>query len=360
MKRQMYLSEYLPRLGQVSIYIDAPDPLGRITGLRFANNTLYLKSSQELALRLPDLSDGSIGSTSTSSGQLVIKSIAHDDLHLVIRINATKPAVTNGVTSFMNLASGSQLWSVKDLLEKTPKTSSKANDFEFLCAHCGSRVLNSIDYKFGEMPLEFWHELMDFWHCHKPHEEHHNHNDKNYNGKLKPKDGFVYIGSSYLLLNSTISACQQCSFSLGDVDLGTGTAKLHKWNLKLAYADHIESYPPHLFVYHSVMDKINSAGLRKFTVTRKDLDLSMRIWISAVGLNICLNGERHSDTLKVLYRETSVESADDVLEVPDVVWASFHQLLQDTTMKLPEKSRKMEMLEEERKLEFQVGYLLSR
>lgn len=357
----MYLSEYLPRLGQVSFYIDTPDSVGKITELKFTENTLYLKNSQDHILRMPDLVTSS-GSPNTVSldHQLVIKSIVHDELQLVIRLNATKPVISNSAANFMNFASGTQLWSVRDLLEKTPKTSNRANAFEFVCANCNSKVLDSTEYKFGEMPLEFWQELMDFWHCHKPHEEHHNYNDKNYNGKLTPKTGYVYIGSSYLLLKAAVSTCKKCSFYLGDVDVALETTKLQKWNLKLTYANNIESFPPYLFVYHSVMDKINSAGLRKFTVTQKDLELGLRIWISAVGLNICLDGECHSDTLKVLYRETPTKSADDLLEVPKVVWASFQELLLGTTNKLPTRSRSMELLDEGERFNFLVGYLLSR
>lgn len=352
----MYLCEYLPRLGQISIYLETPDPVNRIKGLKFDNNTLYIKNSSDHVILLPD-----VGNLNTADNMpktdLLIKNIVHNNNELVIRINATSPQSSNSTSSFMALSSGSQLWSVKDLLEKTPKSATKVNEFRFLCAKCENEIVDSTKLKFGEMPLEFWHELMDFWHCHKPHEEHHNHNDKNYNGKLSPKPGFVYIGASYLLLASQSVQCNSCHFQLGESDNGNSATKLHKWNLKLAYGDLIETYPPYLFVYHSVIDKINSAGLRKFAIVQKGSEQGIKIWISAVGLNICIDGARHSNALKLLYKNSCKQDDDDILEVPDAVWQSFTSILEEVTLSIPENSRIVEMVEEGAKQIFKMGYL---
>lgn len=351
----MYFCEYLPRLGQVSIYLDTPDPVNKIKELKFEKNTLHITNTSVHKILLPNLYQSDTAEE-ISQTQLLIKNIVHNNNELVIRINAAAPQLSNSATSFMSLSSGSQLWSVKDLLDKTPRSAAKVNEFRFLCASCGAEVVDSKNFKFGEMPLEFWHELMDFWHCHKPHEEHHNHNDKNYNGKLAPKPGFVYIGASYLLVTSKLKDCKHCHFQLGETD-NEGTTKLHKWNLKLAYGDQIESYSPYLFVYHTVLDKINSAGLRKFSIVQSGSDKGIKIWISAVGLNICINGIRHSNALKLLYTCSTKKGDDDVLEVSDAVWHSFTSKLKQVTMSIPQNSREVEMMEEEVKQTFNVGYL---
>lgn len=352
----MYLCEYLPRLGQTTIYLETPDPVNRIKELKFENNSLYIKNTSEHNVLLPDL-DQPDPADSFSQSKPIIRNIVHNDNELVIRMNAAAPQSSKSTSSFMNLSSGSQLWSVKDLLEKTPKSASKVNEFRFLCANCDAEIVNSKEFKFGDMPLEFWHELMDFWHCHKPHEEHHNHNDKNYDGKLALKPGFVYIGSSYILFNSESNQCKNCHYELGDADVGNTTTKLHKWNLKLEYGNQIETYPPYIFVYHSVLDKINSAGMRKFVIVEKGSDNGIKIWISAVGLNICINGARHSNALKMLYISSSPKSDDDVLEVPGAVWHSFTTNLEEVTLKIPKNSRVADIVEEGVKQTFLVGYL---
>lgn len=350
----MYLCEYLPRLGQVSIYLDTPDQVNQIRSLKFNNSTLYLQNTQSHDLLLPSLGQDSSGPLKT---ELQIRDMVHDGSQLVIRINATTPQVSNSGAGFMSLSSGCQLWSVKDLSKKTPKLEDNVNHFQFVCRNCSSEVINSTDYKFGEMPLEFWHELMDFWHCHKPFEERHNHNDKDYNGKLVAKPGFVYTGSTYLLLRSFKDSCQKCGFRLGETDKEDSTVKLHKWNLKLTYAHRTETFAPYLYVYHAILDKINSAGIRKFFVTQKNTEANIIVWVSGVGLNVCLSGKQHSNALKILYEKSLVKEDEDFLEVPSIVWSSFTKLLKDTTAQLPLKTRHIEMVEEGIKSDFKLAYL---
>lgn len=352
----MYLCEYLPRLGQVTIFLDTEDTVNKIKSLKFESNTLYVQNSSLHPIVLPDLHSGSTDPSKTLP-QLQIKSILHNETELVIRINATASQITSSGSSFMSLSSACQLWSVKDLLDKTPKSGTKVNKFLFLCASCDSEIFDSVNYKFGEMPLEFWHELMDFWHCHKPHEDHHNQNEKNYNGKLVPRPDFIYIGASYLLMKSSTSVCHNCGCELGEIDLANDIAKFHKWNLKLAYANKVESFSPHLFVYHTVLDRINSAGLRKFSVSQLGSNSCIIIWISAVGLDICLNGIRHSAALKLLYKDGDIKPDDDVLEVPSLVLTSFKNHLYEVNINLPQKSCTMEMVEQGEKRLFKVAYL---
>ncbi|RKP28455.1 hypothetical protein METBISCDRAFT_25053 [Metschnikowia bicuspidata] len=347
----MYLCEYLPRLGQVTIYIHTTDAVNKITGLRFENNTLYLQNSRTHALVFPP--------SAVLPEDVEIRSIIHDGLQLVVRVSVPAPAPHPDTSAFMTLASHTQRWSVRDLLAKTPALETHVNDFRFVCASCDAPVLSSADYKFGDMPLEFWHELMEFWHCHKPHQPHPEKAGRTYDGTLLPRAGFVYIGASYLLLAAAPTHCPACAAPLGEPDPNSGATKLRKWNLALAYADRRETYAPHLFVYHAVLDKINSAGLRKFAVAPQGSADGLCVWISAVGLSVCLDGARHADALKALYRPGAVAAEDDVLEVPLEVWDSFQQHLAETNARLPEASRQVEMAEGGKKATFRVAYLFS-
>lgn len=353
----MYLCEFLPRLGQVSIYVETPHPLKLITGIKFEENTLCISNPDENLILLPRLTGSQQGIVNDQ--HLTIKSISHDKNQLSLRLEMPAAIRVASSSTFMTMAAENQLWSVRDLLLKTPKSNSNVNQFRFECAECGTEVLDSESSKFGEMPLEFWHELMDFWHCHKPHEEHHNHNDKNYNGKLLLKPGFTYIGASYLLVTGDRSVCSKCSLELGTFDQTNDSTKISKWNLKLTYADKIEEYPPYLLVYHSILDRINSAGVRKISVSSVgDKTCCLDIWITAVGINISINGKQYDNTLKTLYKFTSRAREDDVLEVPSVVWKSFERHLKSMTESMPRELHNLKISEEGIDEMFNVAYLV--
>jgi hypothetical protein len=77
------------------------------------------------------------------------------------------------------------------------------------CVRCGASLV-----KFGEdgvrewrdLPSENWAEMMDFWHCHKPHEHGEDGGEgvegKGYaaSSKLKAKQGTCFVGLSYFVL----------------------------------------------------------------------------------------------------------------------------------------------------------------
>jgi hypothetical protein len=76
------------------------------------------------------------------------------------------------------------------------------------CVKCrGSLVEMSNVAEWRDLPSENWAEMMDFWHCHKPHEhEEHGANEavgkKGYSAsnKLTAKTGLGYAGLSYFIL----------------------------------------------------------------------------------------------------------------------------------------------------------------
>jgi hypothetical protein len=74
------------------------------------------------------------------------------------------------------------------------------------CRKCGTNLLrgNAIT-EWKDLPNENWAEMMDFWHCHKPHEHNHNHDASNSKGysssnKFKAVPGNGLVGLSYIIL----------------------------------------------------------------------------------------------------------------------------------------------------------------
>jgi hypothetical protein len=72
------------------------------------------------------------------------------------------------------------------------------------CFQCATPLLKSGHVKeWRDLPSENWAEMMDFWHCHKPHEHNHDHGEvatsKGYSSssKLQAISGVGYVGLSY-------------------------------------------------------------------------------------------------------------------------------------------------------------------
>lgn len=74
------------------------------------------------------------------------------------------------------------------------------------CRECGAELVDV--NKWMDLPNENWAEMMDFWHCHKPHEHHlpgHKHDagtDKGYaaSNTINAKKGVGYVDLAHLLL----------------------------------------------------------------------------------------------------------------------------------------------------------------
>lgn len=148
------------------------------------------------------------------------------------------------------------------------------NFFVLTCSNCNSDIIHSDQVKYiKELPSEIWSELMEFWHCHKPHDHaNHNKNSNNYSSSiLKPMLSSINVGLYYFSINdkdfntnsnffpnqrgickskevfyidgdcinfrnSTASVnCLNCNKSLGEFNFKTNLIKLFKWNLKLLY-----------------------------------------------------------------------------------------------------------------------------
>lgn len=343
----MFVAEYLPRLNQVSVKVQiGPDESVENVVLD-ARSLLVRTSTTTHKISLPFSRIVSTRPTGYSF---------RDGLLSLTFATESGPGL--GGSSFMELArSGAQLWSVSDLVAKTPRDSKNVNLFQFCCKKCNEVVVKSSDYKFIDMPSEFWQEMMDFWHCHKPHEDHHNKNSKNYDGTIKPRPGYIHIGSYYILLKADSSSCPKCGVSLGSMD--QESVKLHKWNLELKYGTHAELYPPFASVYYAILDKVNSSAIRKFTF--KLSSSAVNIWVLNLGLSVLVtNHPILTNSLKLFYIENAPFEEDEVVEIPDLVFHSLMQELSSINSNMPRDCRIAEMNVDDVKRRYDVSYLVSR
>lgn len=334
----MSLCEYLPRLDSILVKILLGDDVEpTITEIAFVKRCLVVVTrTTKHTVKLP------VENKDHLKDAKITQILAKGSI-LLLRISLNRP---QDPASFTSLSlSKTQKWSVSDLV-RTPKDANNVNTFLFLCAYCSATVVDSRDNKYADMPLEYWHELMDFWHCHKPHQKHHENHLKNY-GAIVPKDNHVYIGASYLFLKRNSSSCFSCKRNLGE--LTNDTAKLYKWNLKLQYGDTTETFPPYAYSYYAILDRINSGALRKLQVQSDNG--SVRIWILSVGLSVSYDSYVLDKALKILYTDKT-DSETEVLDVPLEVYDSLIFVLRESTSLLPESEQTVQMDEA-----FRVGFL---
>ncbi|KAK6454558.1 ubiquitin-conjugating enzyme E2-binding protein [Scheffersomyces xylosifermentans] len=304
----MRYAEYLTRLNSISVVVDFHnDKIQDITNIGLSSPqklTIKTKSNtMEVTLPVPIHGHPKLSNLRLDTGKC---------LSLTINLEESpdqKRAQLATSQSFM--FQYNTKWSCKDLQNKTPRggTLGNANEFSFRCIGCNATIINSVDYKFQDMPSEFWYELMDFWHCHKP--ENNQHHEKSYEGSLKlANDEMVIIGNHYLLVNKCSGVvishgeevnCAQCGTFLGAVY--QNTLRLLKWRLSLEYnvdgIPKIEKFPSYLFIYNTFIDKINSLATRKFMFSHKGKQWFF--WVMNVSLDIAINETALKNTLKILY-----------------------------------------------------------
>ncbi|QBM89334.1 HECT-like Ubiquitin-conjugating enzyme (E2)-binding [Metschnikowia aff. pulcherrima] len=361
----MSLGEYLPRLGQISVTIEIPNGHNALKRLALEDSHLILETVKKDSAENADLSLSKPGSR-----QVIKVPLPIDDKKRLIGAKATKIAIEDStihitlllenshqkmaVTPFTGLTNSNGVWSVDDLLKKTPRNKQNVSQFQFTCAGCDSIILDSNLHKFVDMPLEYWHEMMDFWHCHKPHEDHHDINDKNYNGKLNPKPGFVHVGTYYILVPLRSETCDLCGHTLGKTD---GALKINKWDLHLQYAGKTETYQPYTFVYFALLDRVNASGVRKFTVRLAGSALAYNVWVTSVGLDVSLNNKFLKQCLKLLYVKQEDAKDDDVLEIPAEVWQSLELYFADINALLPRTTQRVDIKDGDIYRNYNVCYL---
>ena len=323
----MYFAEYLPRVNCVTVVLDfGGEPITKINKVPDVNPPILelVTNEKTYNIRIPVKTDGDVQLTN-------VKKVSDKSLMLNVKLSGEK----GREEGFM----GQQVrWSCKDLMNKTPKVD-KSNRFNFQCSKCKNVIIDSENFKFQDMPSEFWYELMDFWHCHKPHND--QPTEKNYNGFLKPKsDDTVIIGNHSLLFNQNDNvivdnniSCNNCRNVLGDYY--QNTCRVLKWNIKLEYqvsGNTIqEEFPTHVFFYNLLLDKINSLAARKFRLLYHEK--SWYIWVMNIGLNISINDTIQNNALKLLFYSDDGDNLEyDDYEPIDV----SPELLQQFTEKLLE------------------------
>lgn len=334
----MYYTELLPRLNSLTVILDFSGDVKDIKGIRIDKNDLAISTEgSKLRIKLPI--DGNY-----NVADMTISSLKCIDLCLRLSISFPAAKLSEHTQSFMDFNhSNVQKWSCSDL-RRTPQNAEKQNIFHFSCSYCNRNIINSKDCSFFDMPSELWSEMMDFWHCHKPH-DHGNHGEHqhttNQYEELKPKLMDVIIGGFYFLVDKAgglkVEAdqvyCPSCDAELGVLD--KSSKKVFKYNLKLNYDSVLEQFPRYLYVYNCVLDKINLSACRTFVI--KSDSKSLFIWVLNIGLDISTETGVFKNALKLLYDvdHREIEMPTEEIRVPGVVLDDCITRLQEINSQLP-------------------------
>ncbi|AET39924.1 putative polyadenylation protein Ecym_5147 [Eremothecium cymbalariae DBVPG len=337
-----FFAEHLPRIGIVLIVV--VDITGELVIQGIQSKILKLKDSIDtVSIILPcEVEFGTDTNITYQNGQATIR--AHErKVNLKSHLDRT--------SNFMVAFSSNFKWSKLDLQEP----------FKFLCYCCNSTLLSRSDCKkIRDMPTEFWTELMDYWHCHKPDDN--SKESKNYRDKyniLVPSIAELLVGDSFLILNRDWLSerflitpegptCQKCSTLLGELP-NEKVIKLYKWNLILIKSNGIkERYGMEQSVIASLMNLINSNASRVIILSCGNNSKTV-LWVFSIGLNVTLSDNTEiKQGLKFLYttdldilssgKVPSRQTVDTLNVTPDC-YRSFIESLDKTRDKLPEQHK---------------------
>lgn len=355
----MYLAEYLPRVETVVIAVE--DAGGELTlAVDKAASSLTV-GGQVVALPLAPNTAVALVNLGRRDGTITV----------ALKVEATQTQLPVVAASFMNystpsLASSAFVprWLVRDLKNKTAQRAGK-NQFEFECALCRTPLVSGDTHVFFDLPSELWLEMMEFWHCHKPHVNLGDLAEKlHFQGALKPgSEREVIVATSHLLVRrdraGTIGVrdaacvCRQCHATLGHYveELSHYDRemyfRLNKWALVLAYSGVEESYPPYLYVYNLLMERINLLAVRRFVINK-----SLLVWVINVGVNVATVGGVYHNALKVATRAAEHDDGDE-LELPPAIYEDFTLRLRDIAAQLPPAARRLNLKHDA----FEVSFL---
>lgn len=339
-----YLVEHLPRIGSTSVVVHGG---GAPIVASLNSSTLKLKtdSGYSVSILLPHEVDlkGPYSFVPVGNSDYVLRlNSKEDDIVEYRRINKSQNIL-------MLLPDGK--WTKKHLLG--------LSSFKISCLNCDFDIIDEENCsKLNEMPSEFWMELMDYWHCHKPH--HPTEKTAVYSAKhnsLNPLTKEILVGGSFFLANEETFkgrlvckgsrlCCVRCSASLGKKTKDQ-LFKIYKYKTKLLSdgGSNIDIFPPENDVVITLLNHVKGNSTR-YVLLKCD-KIQVLVWMFAIGIDVTFsNGRVMNNCIKILYRDDAApevkrkQNVDDA-EVDLLPMESFLDVLEQINKLLPQNNKKM-------------------
>lgn len=367
-----YYVEDLSRIGSISIIVQSQNvqtPITELPELQLSNETQIILTFRQY----PESSPLVINTTSP-----IRQSVTAENFQ-----NLT--TLRNGIISIKLPSCSSVTQTSRNTLMETPYQwdtkflQSLQPSFSLTCVNCGNKILDSDKLThISEMPSEIWAELMDFWHCHKPHHHHQgdSHDDEHkeslgHRFDLKVPQNTLLTGSYYFAVNLQDEQLQRsvmkkkneeeeeeeegtgkvyclgCQSVLGEVDKVHKVDKLLKWQVGIITVCGKElRYDPWQFVYYTLLDNVNGTATRliEFITRKKMAEKRLLVWIFNTEINYFLTKDQniHKNALKVYYT-TVPQNIDEERTNRGEIETIFisEKVMDDTLLKLESVNSKL-------------------
>lgn len=201
---------------------------------------------------------------------------------------------------------------------------------EVQCIKC-DKVLLKNPLKWHQKPSEYWTELMDLWHCHKPTHDEMPAAESMYSKPLNliPQPGLVLVGETYLQPHSQdIAACRHCY----------NTDKIWMCDIK---TDDGRTMSPEVLISSILMGLVDSHAIYSFFLNSRLL-----IWIFNADIRYTTSSIAGRG-LKILFaddrskihdlRQTRSEIED--IDLPEEIFQKLLARLQESFVELPKLSQ---------------------
>ncbi|KAK3713450.1 hypothetical protein LTR37_008408 [Vermiconidia calcicola] len=206
---------------------------------------------------------------------------------------------------------------------------------EIRCSYCDSILVSrGMIRTWKDLPSEGWAEMMEFWHCHKPHEPHSHSNGEVQKGytassQLALEPGVGMVGPLDFLFmpadctNTTTATshaehegedsallCSQCKTIVGVFEASTGAYDLRKLHLSVSTipTSSTPNHGTHKWLACLLLCAMDTQGVRKFSVRTHLEDAStLKIWIFTPDITVSSSVMASTEPgrfVKVLWQHT--------------------------------------------------------
>lgn len=302
-----YTAQYLSRISSISLLLYTPLPSVytpkciTFPYLSNTNITLHYTNNAHIQITLPAkfkeiYSRSKIDLTNVPDQAHITLSIKTVDANLVIPAHEAD-GIKRG-PKFYSASSQDVLvpWNHIALTQLSSNcldgNMSDDHRWSMSCAVCRTPIIPNCGttiQTWKALPSETWAEMMDFWHCHKPHNDNHKdheHSHTQFNkayavSKFIPSPNSAMVGVSYILFHisnipnisvpssnlnrpGNFLQCQKCQTTIGVQDTDT-SYKLWKWNLSF----NSKVIPPFFYVSAIINELITSHAVYNFAISQE-------------------------------------------------------------------------------------------
>lgn len=329
-----FMVEYLPRIGTTSIVLQG---FKEVNLKHFDTGKLEVENEQGRLLKI---------SLPFNPGKVISKSIA--------RVGENEYSLTLKSDGNRFARSSSDVMTLPQV-KWTKSQLSSCSGFKLACIQCNVDIIDQQNCTtINEMPSEFWAELMDYWHCHKPEAKTSGFYSLQKNS-LRPCLNEVLIGESFfqahqetlrgrVQVKDDLLLCSNCASLLGKL-ADDQMYKIYKWRLRLSCAEFPDdTFPPEQEIISTLLNcnRANSTRYILLTCGKRQLF----IWLFAVGIEVTLPSNKIlRKCLKILYtadkkQHVGLKTNVDEEEVNLIPFENFINELKIVNSALPASKRK--------------------